>query len=566
MRKPLLRGALAALTLLLMALAAPAQIDTAPRDGRRALGLNLAEVVAWSTELPFIDAMRSATTWIGHVGSGWGGMEEGDLFAAGALDADGWVVAVPPNVRRISTFVLVDLPAGVTSTAGTWHATWEGSAHLGFDGAARNVRYGQNSATFQFQPGQGGVLVQFNRGSLRNLTIVHEGDLAAHQAGALFNPRWLARVGDVEIFRFMDWMRTNHSTLSRWEDRPQMTDYSWARRGVPLEAMLRLANETGAEPWFTLPHLADDDFVRAFAAMARDGLRPDLRAWFEFSNEVWNWSFAQADWAEQAARARWGREWAWVQYGTVRALEVMRLIDAEYAGQEHRRVRVLGLFTGWLGLEHDMLEGPDYRAEDPSHRPPHESFDAVAVTAYFSGELHNDDKQPLIRGWLADSRAAALAAGQAQGLTGAALDQHVSAHRFDHAIALAAQELLDGSVSGNPENSVRDLLARTLVHHAGVAREYGLSLVMYEGGTHVVARPQDHQDADLIAFFEALNYSDEMGAIYAELLRGWQALTPAPFVAYMDIGAPSVWGAWGHLRHLDDDTARWRALMEASAR
>ncbi len=42
-----------------------AQIDVAPRDGRRALGLNLAEVAGWSTELPFIDAMRN-----GRAGSG----------------------------------------------------------------------------------------------------------------------------------------------------------------------------------------------------------------------------------------------------------------------------------------------------------------------------------------------------------------------------------------------------------------------------------------------------------------------------------------------------------------
>ncbi|MFN4098614.1 MAG: hypothetical protein ACK4GT_02440, partial [Pararhodobacter sp.] len=469
-------------------------------------------------------------------------------------------------LRRISTFVLVDLPAEMTSTAGTWHVSWEGSAYLGFDGRARNVRYGENSATFDYEPGEGSVLIQFNRGTLRNLSVVHERHLEAAAAGALFNPDWLARVGDTEILRFMDWMQTNHSTQAQWEDRPQLTDYSWTRRGVPLEVMLRLANETGAEPWFTLPHLADDDYVRRFAQMAREELRPDLRAWFEFSNEVWNWGFAQADWAEQSARARWDREWAWTQFGAVRAAEVMRVVDEVYAGAEDRRIRVLGLFTAWLGLEEDMLNAPEYLAEDPSNRPPHESFDAMAVTGYFSAELHNEDRREMVHGWLRDSRTAAEEAGAAQGLTGTALAEHVSAHRFDHAIELAARELIDGSVSGSAEHTVRDLLDRTLAHHAGVAQEYGLALVMYEGGTHVVTNPADHQDTELVAFFEALNYSDPMGAVYDELLAGWQALTPAPFVAFMDIGKPSIWGSWGHLRHLDDDTARWRALMSASER
>jgi len=564
---PLAAAIRALFVLLALSLPAAAQIDTAPREGRRALGMNLAEVVAWSTELPFIDVMHNASRWTGHTGDGWGGMDEAALDEAGALDEDGWIAAIPRGVRRISTFVLVDLPEGMSSTAGTWHASWEGTAYLGFDGAARNVRYGDNSATFEFQPGQGSVLIQFNRGTLRNLRIVHERNLDRAARGELFNPDWLARIGDMEILRFMDWMLTNNSEVRHWDERPRVSDYSWARRGVPVEIMLQLANETGAEPWFTLPHLADDTYVAEFARLVREGLRPDLRAWFEFSNEIWNWQFTQADWAEQNARARWNRDWAWVQYGAVRSAEVMRVIDGVYAGAEDRRVRVLGLFTAWLGLEHDMLEAPDYVAEDPdTHRPPHEVFDALAVTGYFSGELHAEAKVELVRQWLRDSRAEAEAAGRGQGQGARALADYTERHRFDAAIELAAQELLDGSVSGNAENSVRDLLDRTLVHHAQVAAEYGMALVMYEGGTHVVVHPADHQDTELVAFFEALNYSEPMGRVYGELIRGWQALTPAPFVAYMDIGQPSVWGAWGHLRHLDDSTPRWDALMEASAR
>ncbi|NJN99194.1 MAG: hypothetical protein HC875_36435, partial [Anaerolineales bacterium] len=67
--------------------------------------------------------------------------------------------------------------------------------------------------------------------------------------------------------------------------------------------LIRLANDTGAEPWFTLPHQADDDYVRRFAQMVHADLRADLRAWMEYSNEVWNFSFQQAHWAEEQARA-----------------------------------------------------------------------------------------------------------------------------------------------------------------------------------------------------------------------------------------------------------------------
>ena len=550
---------------LLWPLAAAAQVDVAPREGRRALALNLAEVVGWSTELPFIDAMRNATRWIGHLPGQWGGLDEAALFEAGVLDENGWPTGVPRTARRLSTSVLVDLPAGMTSTAGRWYATWEGTAYLGFSGAARNVRFGDNAASFDFEPGNGGVIIEFNRGSVRNLRVVHERNLQAFADGAVFNPDWLARVGDAEQFRFMDWMLTNNSEVSTWDQRARVADYSWARRGVPLEIMIQLANDTGAEPWFTLPHLADDDYVAQFALMVHDGLRPGLRGWFEFSNEIWNWSFAQADWAEQAAQARWNRDWAWVQYGAVRAAEVMRIIDDVYADAPERRVRVLGLFTGWLGLENDMLEAPDFVAEDPTNRPPYEFFDAVAVTGYFSSELHTEEKLPMIRGWLAQSRADAESRADDLGLTGDARDAYLAETRFDMALDLAGRDLLDGSVSGNPENSVRDLIDRTLTYQAAVARSYDLALVMYEGGTHVTVRPEAQDDADLVAFFTALNYSAQMGDLYRALIAGWKTLTDAPFSAYIDIGQPSVWGSWGALRHLDDSNPRWDALMEATA-
>lgn len=556
--------ALVVAMVLAMILPAAAQIDVAPREGRRALGLNLAEVVGWSTELPFIDVMHNATRWTGHLPNQWGGMDEDALRAAGALDDEGWIVSFPRSVRRISTFVLQDLPAGMTSTAGTWHAQWEGTAYLGFSGAVRNVRYGDHSATFDYVPGEGAVLIEFNRGTLRNLSVVHERNLARFAAGEIFNPDWLALVGDAAQLRFMDWMLTNNSTVQHWDERAQVSDYSWSRRGVPLEVMLRLANETGAEPWFTLPHLADDAYVRAFAQMVRDGLRPDLRAWFEFSNEVWNWGFQQADWAEQNARARWNQDWKWVEFGAVRAAEVMRVIDAVYGDQTARRVRVLGLFTGWLGLEHDMLEAPDYVAEDPAHRPPHEVFDVLAVTGYFTAELHSERKREMIQQWLHDSRAAAEQQADSQGLTGAARDSYVSAHRFDRALDWAAAELLNGGTSGDAENSIQDLLDRTLAHHVAVARDYGLALAMYEGGTHVVVRPEDHGDTELVAFFEALNYAPQMGDLYRALIAGWRQLTPAPFMAYMDIGKPSIWGSWGTLRFLGDRNPRWDALIEAT--
>lgn len=580
MIRKLATTAIVALALVLGAIvfalpAAPSQAQSAtavhsgvsPRPGRRAIAFNLAEINDWSTQMPFIDLMRSARPWIGHERGTWGGREEADLAASGHLDEDGWVIGVPDDLTMISTLILTDLPAEMVSAAGVYHVRWEGTAYPGFVYAARNVRYnGQGAAAFEYIPGEGAVGIEFRRGSLRNMTIVHERHLEAFERGEIFNPDWLARVGDAENLRFMDWMLANNSPQVSWADRPRVEHYTWMGRGVPFEVMIELANITGAEPWFTLPHLADEDYQRRFAELVRETLRPDLRVWVEYSNEVWNFMFDQAHWAEEQARARWGREWQWTQYYIVRAAELMQVVGAVFADHPERLVRVLAVFTGAVGFEAEMLNPVDYLAEDRSHQPLYPNFDVYAVTGYFSADLHTEARNPMVMGWLAESRARAEADGRAQGLNAAALAAHIEAHRFDHAIELAGRELLDGGTSGAAEWSVSHLLDFALTHHARVAREHGMELVMYEGGTHLLVEPRDHDNSELVELFDRINFSEPMGEAYRALVEGWNRLTPAPFNQYTDISVSGIWGAWGALRHLDDDTTRWRALMEATAR
>lgn len=43
---------------------------------------------------------------------------------------------------------------------------------------------------------------------------------------------------------------------------------------------------------FSMPHLADDDYHQRFATYVRDTLRPDVKVYVEWSNEVWHNGFA----------------------------------------------------------------------------------------------------------------------------------------------------------------------------------------------------------------------------------------------------------------------------------
>ncbi|MFN3936372.1 MAG: hypothetical protein ACK4KW_02240 [Gemmobacter sp.] len=530
------------------------------------IGFGLAGVTDWTVQQPFIDVFRTARPWTGHLPGQWGGWGHDELAAGGWLDAEGWPRAIPPEVTSLAALILTDLPETAVHAAGRYVLTYEGRGEIRLEGRARPVEQAPGRIVFDYRPGPGPVIVTLAatdpEAPIRRIIVVREDRLAAHEAGALFNPDWIARLRGVRLIRFMDWMGTNDSRLSRLEDRPRPQDYTWARTGVPVEVMVALANELGADPWFTVPHLAEDALVRDLAETVRRGLDPGLRAYVEFSNEVWNWQFSQAHWAEAQGQARWGRQWSWVQAYAARAVEVVAIWSEVFVDAPDRLVRVLATQTGWIGIEADILNAPLWVAEQPGRQPPYRHFDAWAVTGYFAAVLGGGDKAPLVRRWLAESRAAAEADATARGLAGAEARAHVDRHRYDLAVTLAAEELRDGRHSGRREDTLAALLEDILPHHARVARDHGLRLVMYEGGTHVVGMGAQVEDAELTDFFTHLNYTDEMGRLYRDLVFGWQSLSDEPFNAFVDVKVPSRWGSWGALRHLGDDNPRWRAIAD----
>ncbi|MFN4157622.1 MAG: hypothetical protein ACK4GO_04360 [Gemmobacter sp.] len=527
------------------------------------LGFGLSGVTDWAVQQPFLNVMKTARPWIGHRPGQWGGFEFADLVGAGNITPQGWPLSLPEGATGLSTLVLTDLPENARHAAGRYVLTWAGRGDLQLEGRATNRQYGPGRIAFDYTPGAGSVIVTLAAidpaDPIRDLVLVREDRAAALASGAVFNPDWTARLRGVRLVRFMDWMATNNSTLEHAADRPRPGDFTWARAGVPMEVMVALANDLRADPWFTIPHRAEDALVREMAGVAQAGLAPGLRAHVEFSNEVWNWAFDQARWADDMGRARWGEANSWVQYYALRAVQVAGIWTEAFGPQASTRlVRVISSQTGWPGLEDQVLNAPLLVAEGAP--APATAFDAYAVTGYFAAALGTPERVPVVRRWLTESLRAAALQADAQGLTGQAREDWLAEHRHDLAISRAAAELEGGFVTGQSEDTLAHLLDVVLPHHARVAQAAGLQLMMYEGGTHVVGIGGAVEDAELTAFFHALNYAPEMGELYARLQSGWGRLTDAPFNAFTDVEVPSKWGSWGALRHLGDDNPRWRAL------
>ncbi|MEH6750263.1 MAG: hypothetical protein V7698_08275 [Paracoccaceae bacterium] len=534
-----LRAAVAGLACAL-AFASPAFAEDPSALENPALAMGLNGISDWSAQHPFIDMMKTARPWVGHLRGQFGGFEADALRAQGYLDENGWPRAVPPGVEALESFVLTDQPAAAKGLTGRYVLSYEGIGRVQVTGAVSNIRYRPKEIRFDFVPGNGLVGIRVDRidpmktgDYLRNFRLMREEHIPLDQLGLRFNPDWLRHVQDMRVLRFMDWMGTNGSGQKTWGDRPRVNDASYAAglRGVPVEVMVDLANEVGADPWFNMPHKADDDYFRQFASYVRDHLDPTLKAYVEYSNEVWNWQFQQATWAMEQAVSRWDMEGGdgWVQIAGMRAAQ-MSQIWTEVFGEEAdaRLVRVIGTQTGWLGLEEGLLAATNWVAEDPTNRPPFEYFDAYAITGYFGVDGDPDITSRRILEWLDVGENFAT-----QALT---------------------QELRD--------TSVKELLSVYFPYHADVAARHGLKLIMYEGGTHIVGFGDWTENEQLTDFYTRYNFSPEIAGIYSDLLEGWHAAGGTLFNAFVDVGWPSRWGSWGHLRHLDDSNPRWDVLMD----
>ena len=131
-------------------------------------------------------------------------------------------------------------------------------------------------------------------------------DLAGARLSGSMRRAFIPEINDQLTEAAAQWAETNNAEAARWDDRTRPDAATQAEGGVALELMIAHANRTRTDPWFCVPHLADDAFVRRMAETVRDGLGPGREARVEYSNEVWNAGFEQAAYAMERGRAEIG--------------------------------------------------------------------------------------------------------------------------------------------------------------------------------------------------------------------------------------------------------------------
>lgn len=273
-----------------------------------------------------------------------------------------------------------------------------------------------------------------------------------------------------------------------------------------------------------MPHMADDDYVHRFAQTAAGRLDPSLKVYIEYSNEVWNGQFAQSRYAgERGVELGLGpkeRPWeAGWHFTAVRSVEIFRIWE-EVLGGRDRLVRVLPVQSG-VGAVADGVCG---------FREAARQADAMAVAPYMGysvGRGKLADLAPTMRDWTAEQT----------------LD-HLEQTGFANAI----------------QRMEKDRAA---------AAKYGLGLVAYEGGQHMVAFGKDSAlVAALTKTMQACNRHPRMGDLYRRYFAEWARLGGGTFCHFSSIRRWSHHGAWGLAEYYDDtpaDYPKWAAVLDTAA-
>ncbi len=480
---------------------------------RPALGINLSGPADWNTELPFVDVFRLSRAWISQrTGAGWGKGPQLDL------DEHGWVKRLEPECFAETPLCTIE---DGHYPSGEWTVLWQGEGKVELSkGEVVSRAAGQFVVKLNSQGGGFFLRLRETNPSnpVRNLRVLMPGFTAAQAEANPWHPTFLARWRGMASLRFMDFQEINNSKQRRWTDRPRVEDATWTRAGIPIELLCDLANRLGADPWFCLPHEADDDYVREFARLAKARLDAKRRIYLEYSNEVWNGQFRQSQYAgEQGqklglAEKSWEAAW---RFTAQRSVEIFATWEKEFGGTE-RLVRVL-----------------------PSQ----------AANSYISG---------VIAGWSnAATRADALA-----------IAPYISMNIPKDGKKLTAAEVATWSVEqflNHVETNALPECIRWMRENQKVATKFGLKLLCYEAGQHFVGVAGGENHAELTRLLHAANGHPRLAEIYRQYYAAWEAAGGDLLCHFSSVGRWSKWGSWGLLQHADDpptSSPKFRATME----
>ncbi len=491
------------------------------------IGVNLASFREWSSEFAFKDAFKMCREWT-------------QINRANAAVVDGLVIPLRDDgYPEFLPFESggVQLAVRTFVFTGQVHPLPEGDYTLFSEGTGR-IRIQQSGGSgWQFLDSPGSLvfpketdghfiidILESEMGNpVNNVRLVMPGFLDSYEAEP-FHPEFLSFLENFECIRFMDWMRTNNSTITGWEHRTPVDYYSQTVpffegnipfSGVAYEHLTALCNLLGKDAWVNIPHEADDNFVEQFAIFLRDNLHDDLKIYLEYSNEVWNGApdfRRQHDWTMEQGEAMGYPLPESNQrslYTAKRSAEIFRIFETAFGAASGRLVKVLAAQAGNIGIAQTMVNAFLNNVENVN--PDGVGVDALAIAPYFGNFI-------------------------------------AAAADVDDALAQA-------------RTSMETMAFERIDNHLNLLanNEWDIPLIAYEGGQHL-----DSNNPTLAEIFCEANRHNGMGEMYCDYFNYWYAQGGGLFMHYNSISSCRASGSWGLKEYTgqpDGDAPKFMAVL-----
>ena len=512
------------------------------------LGINTNEVFEQDASIPFIDLFRVATPFNENIRC-----REKDkpclTDAQVEYDKNGWPTKL--NGGKAGVFFLRNV-ALAALPKGNYNVLYDGEGQIDYQQNAKLVSRKAGEDTIRFDARADGFMTAIAQivksnptNPLKNIRIIMPGgicenspftpvasqsdcgkdkylDFKTHYATLIFNPDYLEFMKDFGVIRMMPMSGITRTPDEKWEQRPNMQEATWGgiygSRGAPLEIQIALANRLQADPWLNVPHIADDNYMRKFAQYVKKHLSQNLIPHIEYTNEAWNSNFVHNEHMQKmgiAQKLDQDALLAGYKYYAKRSLEFFDIWDDVYDGQvKSGRKQFVRIIGGW-----DTR--PDISSIILAYKDTYKSTDAIAIAPYIGGNLRGFRESETV----------------------------------DDIFALL-----------NDKKSYRSLpkIMHELNQHAKLAKEFGVSLVAYEGGQGLV----DWAARDYLQhpnpLFYAANRDTRMNDLYQKLYQQWRDLGAGLFVAFSAPRSCNWSGCWGlkeHIKQAVEDAPKLQASL-----
>jgi hypothetical protein len=263
-----------------------------------------------------------------------------------------------------------------------------------------------------------------------------------------------------------------------------------------------------------MPHQATDDYVRRFAEMVKQQLKPGLKVYIEYSNECWNGIFEQARYCKQKGKELGLSDndyQAQLRYYSRRAVEIFKIWEEVFGGKD-RLVRVLAAQSANPWTSEQVMDFEDAYTH----------ADTLGIAPYFGYALGDPKTQ-------------------------------------DNVAKMTVEQVL---------NACEEYIKKekeTIARQAELAKKRGLRLVAYEGGQHLVGHGGAENNKQLEELFHAANRHPQMKQIYLEYLSAWKQGGGTLMVIFSSTGNYSKWGSWGLMEYHGqpiNETPKYQAVIE----